>query len=194
MTSTTWRLILSLAMILCSLAAMATAQTREVRIVIPKEILQQQIKNAFPVERGSFLATVALSNPALELYEGSDKIWVNFDMVVVSDQFGEYPGKGAIRSGLRYDNDEGALYLQNCEVTKIEFDDIPSLVKGPVSSVVNTIADEYLVKEPVYTLDKKNQVQQLVKGALRWITVKDGEVVALFDIPADIVEKAQNAI
>ena len=169
---------------LFTFAPMAHSKNQSFRLVIPKAKLQSGVSKLFPVSKDYFLLTVVVSNPALQLKKGSDKLGLGFDLRVKSPQFGSLPGTGAVEGGLRYDKRKGALFMDRSKVTKFDLKGLPSEYNSFLIELLGSVVKDYLAQKPLYEIKGKKKSERLLKAALQSIRIENGQVVALVNIPA----------
>jgi Protein of unknown function (DUF1439) len=149
----------------------------ELAIEFTQAELQAKLAEKFPLQKCAALqlACFDVREPKLTLTEGSDRIQVALAMAVKASGR-EYPGRAAFNSKLRYSRDDGAVYLDDVQIT--EFDaggklgDFESMVRSYGSAVISTA----LRGTPVYTLKDDATKEALAKLAIRDIRIANGKV------------------
>ncbi len=149
----------------------------ELAIEFTQAELQAKLAEKFPLQKCAplQLACFDVREPKLTLAEGSDRLQVALAIAVKAGGR-EYPGRAAFNSKLRYSRDDGAVYLDDVQIT--EFDaggklgEFEAMVKSYGSGVISTA----LRATPVYTLKNDATKEALAKLAIRDIRVANGKV------------------
>ncbi|MFT7771742.1 DUF1439 domain-containing protein [Roseateles sp.] len=138
--------------------------------------LQARIAPRFPTHQCKLVvACLDLSNPVVVLTEGEDRIGLTVDTKVgLSGR--EYTGRVGFSGRPRYVPGEGQLFLDDLQITTLEFAGLPdeyaALVKLRGPAVINA----QLRSRPVYTLDASTAKGALAKRAVRDVKVVGGKL------------------
>lgn len=156
---------------------------REERLVI--ELTQQQIQEKlderFPMDKLYLqLLSLTLSDPKVELAEGSDRITFGLNAVVnirIHDQSKPLSGRVIVTTGLRYEPSECFFYLDEPVVDKVEIEGLPIKHVDLVNRLARMIAQDRINRTRVYKLDKPNMKQAITRAVLQGLVVKDGKMI-----------------
>ncbi len=157
------------------------------RWVIPKSKLQSGVAKQFPLVKDYYLLNIVVTDPSIQLRKGSDKVGLDFNFQIKSGLLGSYPGKGTVESGVLYNKDKGALYMDRSEVTKFELKGLSKGYDSIIRSTLSSVMRAYLAQKPVYELDGSNTSERMLKKALQSVKIENGEVVATVNISAGLL-------
>ncbi|MBW8848444.1 MAG: DUF1439 domain-containing protein [Burkholderiales bacterium] len=134
--------------------------------------LQARIAPRFPTHHCKLLiACLDLSNPVVVLTDGDDRIGITADAkVTLGTQ--ERIGRVGLSARPRYVPAEGQLFLEDLQVTTLEFSGLPAEYAEVVKLYAPQLAKDALQRHPVYTVDTST-----AKGALARLAVRDVKVV-----------------
>jgi hypothetical protein len=149
----------------------------ELAIEVTQAELQAKLDRQFPLRKCAplQLACLDVRTPRITLKEGSNRIDVAL-AVSVKAAGEEYPARASLSSKLRYSPAEGAVYLDDVELT--EFDaggklgDLESMIRSYGSGVFSAA----LSGTPVYSLNDAATKEALAKKVIRDVRVENGKV------------------
>ena len=142
----------------------------------PSEV-QAGIAEMFPQRRCLLgLACVTLAAPRVRLIDGDSRIYLV--AVAVPEVGGERLRSGVVeaRGVPRYEAASGAFYVDEPDVTRIEFPDLPASQAGIAADVARLLLAEAM-REPVWRLDERDGRQALAKLVLRRVEVRNGRLL-----------------
>ncbi|TAG05015.1 MAG: DUF1439 domain-containing protein [Betaproteobacteria bacterium] len=148
----------------------------ELAIEVTQAELQAKLNGQFPLRKCAplQLACLDVRTPKITLKEGGDRIDVAL-AISVKAAGEEYPARASLSSKLRYAPAEGAVYLDDVELT--EFDaggklgDFESMIRSYGSGVISAALSD----TPVYTLNDAGK-EALAKKVVRDVRVENGKV------------------
>jgi hypothetical protein len=149
-------------------------------IDIEQSELQARIAPRFPAHACRVVvACLDLSNPAILLQEGDDRIRFSADVKVA---LGSRVKTGRVGlAGLpRYSQEAGQLFLDDLQITTLELSGFPEEAAELVRAYGAKAARQALQTHPVYTLDGATSKGALAKRAVRGVKVVDGRLRILF--------------
>ncbi|MDH3976596.1 MAG: DUF1439 domain-containing protein [Deltaproteobacteria bacterium] len=162
------KLILTMALIMCSQAAIAFSYTLE----ISEDELQSRVSAMMPIEKKKFFITVVLSNPHIDLAVGNNEIGVFSHIEIIAPGGIKGTGNAKISGSLSYDSEKGEFYFENPKIVMLESEKIPPNLLPKVKDVVQVAVSQFLSVKPVYKLKDKNIKQKLVKAVLQSVRVE----------------------
>lgn len=139
--------------------------------------VQAGIAEMFPQRRCLLgLACVTLAAPRVRLIDGDSRIYLV--AVAVPEVGGERLRSGVVeaRGVPRYEAASGAFYVDEPDVTRIEFPDLPASQAGIAADVARLLLAEAM-REPVWRLDERDGRQALAKLVLRGVEVRNGRLL-----------------
>ena len=142
----------------------------------PSEV-QAGIAEMFPQRRCLLgLACVTLVDPRVRLVDGDARIYLS--AVAVPELGGDELRGGVVeaRGVPRYEAASGAFYVDEPDVTRIEFPDLPASQAGIAADVARLLLGEAM-REPVWRLDERDGRQALAKLVLRGVEVRNGRLL-----------------
>jgi len=164
-----FRIGLFTALLLITQAALAFSYTLE----ITKNTLQQKIAAMMPMERSKYFITVILSNPNVDLLEDNNRISISSDMSASIPGGIRGKGRATITGSIRYDNKQGAFYLDNPAIEKLHIDKVPDQYLPQVKAIAQKALSRSLSSRPLYQLKDNDLKQKLAKSLLKGIEVKN---------------------
>jgi Protein of unknown function (DUF1439) len=145
-----------------------------------REELQGRVAEKFPLDQKILLLfTVTYSNPVIKLEDGSDRIGVGLD--VSAKLAGNKFVKGRVEGDwqVRYDSTDGGLYFDDPKVSKFRIEGLPPSTEDTVTQVATPLIREYLSRVPVYRLKPGELRQDIARGVLKSVSVKQGMLVVV---------------
>ncbi|MCB9496788.1 MAG: DUF1439 domain-containing protein [Fibrobacteria bacterium] len=125
----------------------------------------------FPIEReAGGVATVSVSQAALRLWPEENAIGLSVP-VKVRIPFGKWTGTATVSTVPVYEPSEGAIYVSQLKLRKLEIPGMSSNVEGAVSVVVTKILEVAIQRYKVYELDQEKFGEQMARLALKEIKV-----------------------
>ncbi len=154
-------------------------------IELTQERLQAELDRRFPIEKGEALVHVTLSEPKVMLREGSDRI--SFGVTATLNvRLNKEPkplgGQSTITTGLRYDPDQGAFFLDGPMLDDLSVRGVPIKYVGLASRLAVQLLDAHFRRWPVYTLKPDQFKQALARLVLKNVVVKSGRVIVTLGI------------
>lgn len=154
--------------------------------------LEKRLGEHLPfTERYMGVVEVSLTNPRVNLVEGSDRIAGGLD-AMVDISLGEFSlgGDNAaiaggidISGGVRYEPADGALFMVNPQIEKVRIDGMGAAAANRANAAIALALDEYFRTHPIYVLSDNDLGEAATKVALDDIMVKDGKLVLTFGVP-----------
>lgn len=174
------RRLVALTAALAAMAALATcavvSRVSDGHLDIEQAELQARIAPRFPIHHCRLvIACLDLSNPTVVLTEGEGRIGLALDArVKVGNR--ERIGRVGFSGQPRYVPAEGQLFLDDPQITTLEFDGLPTEYAEIVKWRGPQVIKSQLQSHPVYTLDASTAKGALAKQAVRDVKVVNGRL------------------
>ena len=145
--------------------------------VIPEPVLQERMKQEFPIVHKTMLLTFHVSDPKLAL--DGKKQRFNFTGRLQIPNIKDEKGNAvnavvSVSSRIAYTKG-GKLYLRKIKVVDIKSRFIGSEMKSMLYGTMDQLLNDYFKSRPVYSLEKeKGMVGAAVKSIDNVVIVKDG--------------------
>lgn len=158
-------------------AATSPAQAQRRTVVLTAQQLTGQLAARFPQRRCLLtLACMTLTDPVVRLVDGDTRLFVT---ARISPDVGAQPlGVGVIEVAgkLRYAAAAGAFFIDDPEVLRLAFPDLPQAYAAPATELSQGMLVDYLKRTPIWVLDEHDAQQALAKLVLRGVAVRDGRM------------------
>lgn len=145
--------------------------------VIEEPVLQERMKQEFPINYKTMLLTFHISDPKLQL--DGDKQRFNFTGRLQIPDIKDSSGKAvsaivSVSSRIAYSKG-GNLYLRNIKVVDIKSRYIGADMKSMLYGAVDQLLNDYFKSRAIYSLEKeKGMVGAVVNSIENVIIVKEG--------------------
>lgn len=174
------RRLAALTVALLAAAALATcgvvSRISEGHLDIEQAELQARIAPRFPTHHCKLvIVCLDLSNPAVVLVEGDDHIGLTADATVTLAGRTQ-TGRVGFAGRPRYAPDEGQLFLEDLQITTLEFAGLPEEYAAIVRQRGPALVKSRLESHPVYTIDTSTAKGTLAKLAVRDVKVVNGKL------------------
>ena len=172
-----------LALLLASAPAMAQAPSNEITVAAPQ--VQQYLDSAFPREYEALggLFTLTARDPKLTIPASGERLLMAFSASAASAGGSDTPvGRIEMSSGLRYDPQDYALYLDQPTVDDVRPASPGQRVDEQTRVLLNLWLADYARKEPLYKIDPAllaNFGSVRVESA----RIENGHIVVRFNQP-----------
>lgn len=164
-----FRLIFLLIVLFNSTITMAITYTVE----ISEAELQKKVLAMMPIEKNKPLFSIKLSQPDIELIEGSNLIGV-FTHIDVNSPLGiKGSGRAKIIGSLSYDAASSEFFFKNTIIERLEIDKVSEKYTSQIKGLVQSVTRKLLAKRPIYKLKDNNLKHKFAKAMLQSIAVKD---------------------
>lgn len=148
----------------------------DLTLTFTREDLQQRVAAKFPFDQKLLFITVTYSNPDVILNDSSDRIGIALDATakLAGDQL--VKGHAAGDWQLRYEPSEGALYVDDPKIEKIEIGGLSPSTQEQIGRIAKPLMEEYLRRVPVYRLKPGDFRQDMARSVLKSVSVKQGKL------------------
>lgn len=149
-------------------------------VVIEKHEIQQVVDSKLPFRKKYFLFFELVINAAdVIIIDGEDRIGINSKM-----ELGVNIGKekdsfdcAVLGSGkIRYEQNDGALYLNDLRVDKLNLQGVPEKYKNKMSEIATLLLKDYYLKKPIYRLDRGSIKIQMARLILKNLKIINGKL------------------
>lgn len=171
------RITLLAVMLLATQAASAFSYTIEVS----EKDLQKNISSMMPLEKTQYFFTIILRNPIIQLIGGDNRFGISSDITVKLPGGLQGKGHATIIGNLRYDNVQGAFYIDSPSITKLTISNVPDSYLPDIKSLAQRALSDSLASRPIYRLNDDDLTQKFAKSLLKSVTVKDQKLVLEMD-------------
>ena len=169
-------------------ATAATAQDNELSVTAPQ--VQQYLDTAFPREFEALggLFTLTARDPAITIPESGQRLQLAFSASASSSGGDDTPvGRVNMSSGLRYDAQSNALYLDQPTLDEVQPASSGQRVDEQTRLLLNLWLSDYARKEPLYQLDP-GMVAQLGTLKVGSTRIEGGKIVVRLNQPMAMPE------
>ncbi len=174
-----------LALLLASPFAATAAQTDKNELSVAAPQVQQYLDNAFPRDYEALggLFTLTARDPKLSIPASGERLRMAFSASASSTGGSDTPvGRIEMSSGLRYDPQNNALYLDQPTVDGVQPASSGQRVDEQTRVLLNLWLADYARKEPLYRLDPA-LVANLGGVKVESTRIENGRIVVRFDQP-----------
>jgi hypothetical protein len=153
-------------------------------VMISEAEVQQAVAQRFPKSKTVLrVVETSLRNPVVRLDEQADKITATIDCVVkIAGVPGEAVGNVVASGRLEYGPQDGAFYLKDVHIDRIELGRIPERWEKPARESASFVVRETLERLPVYKLKEDRWKEQAARLVLRKVRVENGVLVLTMGI------------
>jgi len=165
-------------------AALFFLRGRDFVVYVTEDQIQVQLAEVFPLERQYLVVlTVRLSDPEVDLVEGSDRMHFSTAVTASVQPLGRQGrGTGRISGGIRYDPNTHEIFLQDSRIEDLSVEGVPEQYRDRVREVAQLAVSDRLDRFPLYTLSP--EILERLPGpiALRDVRVEDGRLRLAFGL------------
>jgi hypothetical protein len=168
----------------CSTPALFSGEAYVLRIAPAR--IEAKMNAGLPLTQAYALFQVTLANARLSLKEGSERIGVGLDIALGVMDFAQrdetplFGGSVDISGSIRYDDAQGAFYLDSPVLESIRVTGFPARRFERARIILSRILEEYYLRHPLYVLDEQNIQQAALRKTLKRVAVENAELVAVF--------------
>jgi hypothetical protein len=164
-------------------ATAATAQDNELSVTAPQ--VQQYLDTAFPREFDALggMFTLTARDPTLTIPQSGQRLQLAFSASASSSGGDDTPvGRVHMSSGLRYDAQSNALYLDQPTLDEVKPVSSGQRVDDQTRLLLNLWLSDYARKEPLYQLDP-SMAAQLGTLKVESTRIEGGKIVVRLNQP-----------
>ncbi len=168
-----FRSLILLILLCTSLTTMALSYTVE----ISEETLQKEVSAMMPLQKKMLFFLVTLSNPEVELIQGSNEIGIFTRVTVIAPAGMKGSGSTRITGSLSYQAESNEFFFKNPMIKQLEIDQVPEELIPNLKSIIQLIARKMLAVHPVYKLKDNNIKHKFAKAMLQSVSIKDKKLL-----------------
>jgi len=144
--------------------------------------LQQEIEKVMPIVKKKYFLTMTLSNPKINLIEGSNELGLRSDINVSAPGVMKGDGRAHIVGKLEYNQAQGAFYFKKARLLELTMKGIPPDILPDIKKAAQSSLTRSLSKRPIYVLKDNDIKQQIAKSTLQSIEVKNQALHLTFSV------------
>jgi hypothetical protein len=174
-------------------AGAATAQDNELSVTAPQ--VQQYLDTAFPREFDALggMFTLTARDPTLTIPESGQRLQLAFSASASSAGREDTPvGRIHMSSGLRYDSQAHALYLDQPALDDVQPAASSQRIDEQTRLLLNLWLSDYARREPLYRLDP-DMVAQLGTLNVESTRIEGGRIIVQFNQPVAMPDLGNGA-
>lgn len=182
-----------LILLLASGPALAQAPSNEITVATPQ--VQQYLDSAFPREYDALggLFTLTARDPKLTIPSSGERLLMAFSASATSGGGADTPvGRIEMSSGLRFDPQDNALYLDQPTVDNVKPASSGQGVDEQTRVLLNLWLADYARKEPLYKLEPA-LVATLGTVKVESARIQNGNIVVRFNQPVGMPDLSDAA-
>ncbi|BCE00913.1 DUF1439 domain-containing protein [Marinicellulosiphila megalodicopiae] len=151
-------------------------------LTIKQQTIQTQIEKSMPVEKSNLIGKAIINNPLLALNGQLNQIefWVDFDALIFK-KF-QAIGKSKVSAKLFYDHDEGEFYLRKTVIEELIMDNVKDKHIPIFKKLLHVVVKSSLKKNPIFTLDEKDQKQKFAKASIKSVAIVDEALIVVMNM------------
>lgn len=146
-------------------------------ITITDSQIQEKLAEKFPLTKTYlFIIDVTLTNPRVELKNGSDRVNAGLDLqlnIKVNDSSEPLGGSVDVSSGIIYQPEQGAFYLADPVIDELTVQGIPVQYIEKVTTALTKALTKYYDSHPIYKLKASDAKQMAARLVLQDVVVAD---------------------
>ena len=171
-------LLVGLAAVIAIAGLLAYLGWRSVHVItLSREDLQRAVEKKLPIEKRELLYSASLSEPNIELTEGSDRIGLS--LKAQASALGSRPVHGTvdIDGVVDYDPTAGELFLVDPSVRKLEIEGLDGHMAEVAHEALNTLLMAKFNRVLLYRLNPSHPNERQAHDAVKSVVVKGGRMV-----------------
>ncbi len=139
--------------------------------------LQEKVEAMMPLEKKKFFVTVIITEPKLDLIEGSNELGIQAHIQAIVP--GKLKGNGTtkITGSISYVPDEGAFYMNNPTIIDLKINGIPDKYQPKIKKLAQITISKVLSSRPFYKLKDDNLKHKLAKATLDSVIVENEKLL-----------------
>jgi hypothetical protein len=155
---------------------------REITLLIPREVLQQQLEAAFPYEKRELLYAVSVRDPKLQPSEKPDRIRLSLNVGVGVLGSRKISGVMTSEAGVRYDANQTAFFLENPRVTDISIRGLPRSIARQIPQVATAALQAVVKNKPIYQMTDADRISFALRRTLKSVKFRNGQLEATLGV------------
>ena len=161
----------------------ASAEDMNLIVTLDHADLQRRIERLFPIHRENELLSVRLYHPQVILPKHGNRIGLRLQVdATAADQF-SLTGLAGVDGVIRYASANGAFYLDDASVEKLQIDGVPPIYVDQIRQIADGVIRDILKDTPIYTLGQHGEPKRIMGSKLKSVTVRDGKLIMELEMP-----------
>ena len=156
---------------------MSTTQALAYTVELSEDELQEKIEAKMPLEKTKYLINVVLTEPDVELVEGSDRIGFKCKIMAKLPGGIEATGDAYIDGNISYNSDKGEFHLVDPELKDLNINGVSEKYKEKIRKIVEKVVKKSLAQFPVYRFKDNRLKHKLAKALLDSVVVKNQRLI-----------------
>ena len=161
-------------------------QGKEFVLRISEDELQTKMDESLPLTKTYlFVVDVTLSNPRVDLIEGSDRINTGLDVTLnikIEGQDQELGGAVDISGGVRYEPTTGEFFVIDPVVENLAIEGLPEEFTNQANDAVGSVLKAYYESYPIYTLRRTDMKKAAARLLLKSVVVENEKLVITLEL------------
>jgi hypothetical protein len=177
------RLLIALIAVLAltGIAAFIALKNRSFQVVVPESTIREKMVEAMPYTKTYLLIfDVTLSNPRVDLVDGSSRIDAGLDVALdlrLEGQAKRLGGSVDVSSGVTYRPESGAFHLVDPVVEQLAIDGLPVIYSDRARKAVGVAIEAWYRERPIYVLGRTDLKQSAASLLLQDVTVAGDQLI-----------------
>ena len=148
-------------------------------IVIPRAKIQEGVEKSFPYTKNAILAKITLNDP--RIYFKGEKLGVK--ILYVAESLGKKSiGFADFNGSVWYNQEKGAFYMSGFNLIEVTANESALSNKKGIKKAIESVANNYLEKFPVYRLKQSDYKQNLAKLLLKGLRIEGENLIVTVGI------------
>ncbi|MBE0483049.1 MAG: DUF1439 domain-containing protein [Bacterioplanes sp.] len=152
-----------------------SAQAQEIRLT--ESELQQQLQTLMPMQQQQGPLFIIIDEPTLTLLSNRNRLSLTVRLQINSSLGLQSRGWLTANSGIRYERQTHAFYLQDPELTELQIEGMAPALQAHLKPVIETWLMPALSQEPIYRLREDDMMEAMARSFLQSVTVEDDALV-----------------
>ncbi|MBL8824803.1 MAG: DUF1439 domain-containing protein [Planctomycetia bacterium] len=153
-------------------------------IVVTEQEVQETVVERFPMTKSILqVAAVTFESPVIHLDEKANLIHASLDCkITIKGVPFDMRGTTQITGQMEYRPDQGAFYLQELQIKKIDLRGVPAQWEVKARDAMAMVAREVMRAFPVYRLKEANLKERAARLVLKKVRVEQGQMILTMGI------------
>ncbi|HEY0233172.1 MAG TPA: DUF1439 domain-containing protein [Dokdonella sp.] len=148
---------------------------------LSEEDIRRQLERQLPLKRAFLLIfEVELAHPRVQLHDGSERVDIGVDVqldIRIGRETRPLGGSVDLQTGIRYERENGGLYLTDPVVTRLDVQGVPAEYAVRTQRVVAEALQEFVRRYPIHTLRAIDAKRATARLLLKHVVVANSELV-----------------
>lgn len=140
---------------------------------LTEQDLQQHLDAMMPIESTQLFATLKLSEPKIELIEGSDQLAIRANVAVIIANRLQGRGWMRVQGGVDYEAESGRFFFVSPEITDLELERLAEKYQPIVKQLAQTAMTNVTKRYAVYQLKDDDLQQRMAKSVLKSVFIEN---------------------